>query len=301
MRGRGRTTANDVGARVLFVTGKGGTGKSSVAAALAREAARRGRLVLLVRMPTPAEPDEQRPRGGKPAPARRLPDVPLLRERILDDRRDLEAFLTRVLGLGMVARRLGESRTFSAVAAAAPGLRDLVALCAITAEATQQRGLVVVDAPASGHSVPMLTAPSRVLERAPLGPVAREAARTMAFLADRRAFAAVLVTTPEELAITEVVSLHDEVVTAGVATVRVVVNAVWPAYVSIADGDAIAASGASSDAEMHWRRYRRQAELLEELDLRMGACPRIGFDFGDGEPPDADIAALLDTLPGGSA
>jgi len=282
------------------VTGKGGTGKSTVAAALARAAARRGRHVLLVRMPVAAGESSDEPHRGPSAP-RRFPDAPLLRERNLDDRADLEEFLTRVLGLGMVARRLGESRTFSAVAAAAPGLRDLVALCAITSEASQQRGLVVVDAPASGHSVPMLTAPARVLERAPLGPVAREAARTHAILADARAFAAVLVTTPEELAITEVLALREQVAAAGVATVRVVINAVWPAYTSLADGDRIAASGKSTDAQIHWRRYRRQAALLEELELGMSETfPRIGFAFGN-ELAEADVAALLATLPGGSA
>jgi len=304
---------------VLFVTGKGGTGKSAVATALAREAARRGQHVLLVRMQPAAErdspphqsPPRQSPAGGDPAGG-------LLRERTLDDRADLEAFLTRVLGLGMIARRLGESRTFSAVAAAAPGLRDLVALCAIFEEASgraeaeqdvsrasrareRQRGLVVIDAPASGHSVPMLTAPAQALERAPIGPVAREASRALAVLADPHSFAAVLVTTPEELAITEVAELREQVTAAGVACARVVVNALWPAYVSLVDGDRIAASNASADAATHWRRHRRQAALVDELELAIGVCPRIGFAFDGEELPAADIAALLDSLPGGTA
>jgi anion-transporting ArsA/GET3 family ATPase len=160
---------------------------------------------------------------------------------------------------------------------------------------------VVVDAPSSGHSVPMLTAPSRVLERAPLGPVAREASRALAILGDHRAFAAVLVTTPEELAITEVLTLHAQVVAAGVATARVVVNAVWPAYVPVADGEWIAESGVSADAAVHWRRHRRQGELIADLESGIGACPRIGFAFAHGELPESDVAALLDTLPGGTA
>lgn len=282
-------------ARVLFVTGKGGTGKSTVAAALAREAAARGTRVLLFEMPAAAETPRSGSRG------RRLDAGSSVRTRTFDERRDLQAFLSRVLGLGFVARRLGESRTFAAVAAAAPGLRDLVALGAIAEDASRRRGLVVVDAPATGHSVPMLTAPSRVLELATIGPVAREARRANDLIADPASFAAVLVTTPEELAITEVLSLAGLVAGAGVASSHVVVNAMWPAYVGVEDGERIAASGVSSDAAMHWRRRRRQAALVEQLERRAGRCEQLRFSFSGGEPPPEDVAALLDALGGTSS
>lgn len=278
-------------ARVLFVTGKGGTGKSGIASALAHEAARQGRRVLLLGMAgasgptaaaTPASPGDHH--GGR------------LARKTLDARRDLEAFLTRVLGLGLLARRLGESRTFSAVAAAAPGVADLVAFSSIAAEAQRRRDLVVVDAPASGHSVPLLTAAARVLDLAPVGPVAREARRALAMMADRRTFAALLVTTPEELAVSEVVTLRDDVRGAGVACIHVVANGVWPAYVSDADGERIAAAAVSSDATTHWRRHQRQAGLVATLEARVGPCTRLGFSFRSGLPPAADIAALLELL-----
>lgn len=281
-------------ARVLFVTGKGGTGKSTLAAALAREAASRGTRVLLFDMPAAA------PAAG--GSRRRRSDLASAqRTKTFDERRDLEAFLSRVLGLGFVARRLGESRTFAAVAAAAPGLRDLVALSAIADAASRRRGLVVVDAPATGHSVPMLTAPSRVLELATIGPVAREARRAKELVADPASFAAVLVTTPEELAITEVLSLRDLATGAGVASARIAVNGLWPAYVDDEDGERIVSSRVSSDAAMHWRRRRRQAALLEALEQRAGRCERLRFSFAAGEPPREDVAALLDVLGEGAA
>jgi arsenite-transporting ATPase len=284
-----------VGARVLFVTGKGGTGKSSVASALAREAAARGERVLLIRMPAGGDESGLRERVSA-ARGRVFPSPSLFRERTLDDQRDLEAFLTRVLGLGFVARRLGASRAFSAVAAAAPGLRDLVALSAIQAEASRRRGLVIVDAPATGHSIPLLHAPARALEIAPIGPVAREVERANSLVRDAAAFTAVLVTTPEELAISEVLELRDEVLAAGVASLRVVVNGAWPAYVPDDDGEEIAASEASADAALHWRRHRRHEALARELEDRVGACARIGFSFAGEEPPAADVALLLATL-----
>jgi arsenite-transporting ATPase len=281
-----------VGARVLFVTGKGGTGKSSVAFALAREAAARGVRVLLIRMPASDEASlrEHAPRG------RVFPSPSLFRERTLDDQRDLEAFLTRVLGLGFVARRLGASQTFSAVAAAAPGLRDLVALSAIQSEASRRRGLVIVDAPATGHSIPLLNAPARVLELAPIGAVAREVERARELVRDAAAFTAVLVTTPEELAIAEVLELRAEVLAAGVASLRVVVNGTWPACVSDEDGEAIAASGASADARLHWQRHVRHESLARGLEEHVGACARLAFSFGSEEPPVEDVARLLASL-----
>lgn len=277
-----------MGARILFVTGKGGTGKSSIASALAGEAAARGQAALLVRMPD----------HGRVAGAATQSRPGQVVEKALDDTRDLEDFLTRVIGLGLVARRLLDSRTFAAVAAAAPGLRDLVALAAITSEASRRRGVVVVDAPASGHSVPLLTAPARVRDLAPVGPVAREAREALAALTNREGFAAVLVATPEELAIAEVLALRDDVLAAGVATSRVVINGLWPGRVGNEDGETIAASGASSDAASHWRRHRRQATLADDLEARVGPCSRVGFSFGGSGAalPRADIAALFDAL-----
>lgn len=279
-----------MGARILFVTGKGGTGKSSLAEALAAEAASRGMPALLIRMPSWAGD------ASHPSPHRAV--APGVVTRTLDDTHDLEDFLVRVIGLGFVARRLLDSSTFSAVAAAAPGLRDLVALTAITTEASRRRGIVVVDAPASGHSVPLLNAPARVQELAPVGPVAREARRACAAIADPRAFVAVLVATPEELAITEALQLRDDVIAAGVAAPQLVLNGLWPAHASDHDGEAIAASGLSSDAAAHWRRHRRQAALLHDLEDRVGACGRLGFAFGASEHslPAHEFAALYDRL-----
>jgi hypothetical protein len=204
-----------------------------------------------------------------------------------------------VLGLGFVAKRLGESSTFSAVAAAAPGLRDLVTLSAIASEATRRIGLVIVDAPASGHSVPLLTAPARVLELAPIGPVAREVERARDLIRNASAFTALLVTTPEELAIAEVVELRDAVLAAGVASLRPVVNGVWPAYATDEEGELVESSAVSADAALHWRRHRRHETLVRDLEARIGECSRIGFAFASEALPSADIAKLLASLGAG--
>ena len=298
-------------AHILFVTGKGGTGKSAVARGLAEAAAAAGRPVALVRMRPageseeagasgaktsgrrPGTPDGPSSRGGQPISS--APKPTRVREVLLDDRGDLEAFLTRVLRLGFLARRLLDSRTFSAVAAAAPGLRDLVTLTAITTLAASRplgrRGLVVVDAPATGHSVPLLTAPGRVLELAPVGPVASEARAAHRVVIDPAAFTPLLVTTPEELAISEVLSLHDQLREAGVPFPRIVVNGLWPAHVAANDAAKLEASGASADALLHLQRRRRQDELVAQLEARVGECPKVDFSFVDGSEDDGALSS----------
>lgn len=299
----------NVPARILFVSGKGGTGKSFVAEALAHQAAARGLEVALVRVR--AAPGSGGEDGGgdrsvqsaRRATAHGGATQPATFHAItLDERATLEKFLTRVLRLGFVARRLLDSRTFSAVAAAAPGLRDLVTLTAITALASPRRRrsfeLVVVDAPASGHSVPLLTAPRQVLEIAPVGPVAREARAARQLVGDTQLFLPLIVTTPEELAITEALSLCDDLLDAGVAAPRVVVNGLWPGHLAAEHVDWLLGSQASSDALLHLKRRQRQLELIAVLERRVGRCPTLPFTFKEDEVPRAAIAALLDTVIG---
>lgn len=252
--------------RILFVTGKGGTGKSRVAEALARVATAKGRPAVLVRTSPPRETG-----------VRRTP----WREIVLDDDRALGDFLIRALRFSFLARRLQDSRTFSAVAAAAPGLRDLVRLTSITGlvATSSPRTVIVVDAPASGHSVPLLTAPATVLGFARIGPVEHDAREASRIVADPRIFLPVLVTIPEEFAITETMSLVARLDEAGVAPARVVVNGLWPAYLDADSGDALAASGVSEDARQHWQRHRRQAELVAGLEEDVGRCEKIAFRF----------------------
>lgn len=289
-------------ARIVFVSGKGGTGKSSVAEALAGHAAVDRQLrVALVRTGRtagetgpPADADQRhRHAAGKP---------PAFREILLDERETLERFLARVLRIGFVARRLLDSRTFSAVAAAAPGLRDLVTLTAITSLASpgRRRGfdLVVVDAPASGHSIPLLTSPVRVLELAPLGPVAREARAAREVVTDAERFVALIVTIPEELAVTEALELYEDLVGAGVAARRIVVNGVWPGHLHDEHVPWLLTARPSLDALLYHKRRQRQLEQIAALQRRVGPCVSLPFTFGHHELAPRAIATLLDSVLG---
>lgn len=287
-------------ARIVFVSGKGGTGKSFVAEALAAYAARERCLrVALVRVRPPfGEPgdDGQHEETTAAGPAH----SPGFRTIVLDERETLEKFLGRVLRVGFVARRLLDSRTFRAVAAAAPGLRDLVTLTAITALASAGRrrsvDLVVVDAPASGHSVPLLTSPVRVLDLAPLGPVAREARAALQTVTDRQSFVPLIVTIPEELAVTEAVTLYEELVAEGIPAPRIVVNCLWPGHLDDAHVQWLVTRRPSLDALLHHKRRQRQLEQLATLERKTGKCMTLPFTFGNQLLPAAAIAALLDSV-----
>ena len=163
-------------ARVLFVTGKGGVGKTTVAELLAKAAGI----------------------GGRPA---RLIDTCGRSDDGSDDRAVVEALITRLVGLRAVSRRMLDSRSFQALLAAIPGLVDIARLDAIRRLSKKER--VVVDGPASGQAAAMLLAPARLGRLALVGPVRRLASELARFVADPAKVSVVVVASPEEMAIAE--------------------------------------------------------------------------------------------------
>ena len=129
-------------ARVTIVAGKGGVGKTTVTAVLARAAADAGLRVLAVEL------------DGKPVLADLVGDVPC---EVIAGRDALEAYL-REHGFGRVARRLSTSGVIDVVATAAPGIDDIVVLGRIKQlERSGEWDVIVVDGPAAGHAITFLT------------------------------------------------------------------------------------------------------------------------------------------------
>jgi hypothetical protein len=205
-------------ARLILVTGKGGTGKSAVAAALALCLARR-RPTLLVDLdqrmwaarmlgiePAEGRPDNDASHGNGAASIANLGTISL------SAATELEAFIERIVPIKAVARRMLKSRTFGYVSAALPGLEAflmLERLRIVAGRASLEDHYAVVDAPATGSALELLSVPGALRQIAPLGTLNRLAANAESFIADASRFAVMLTLTPHELALREALEASD--------------------------------------------------------------------------------------------
>src|SRR5271156_4192184 len=213
--------------RVLFVTGKGGTGKSTVAAALA--------LALSRRRPTTLGDLDRRMSaaallGAIPDDSTAVKVTDKLDVIALTPRAELEAFIERIVPIRAISRRMLRSRTFGYVTAALPGLEAfllLEKLRILAGMAALEDRYLVIDAPASGSAVELLSVSSGVKGIAPTGTLNRLADSIDSFLCDPTRFGAVITMTPEDLAVREALetatTIRDRL---GIATVAAIMNCV---------------------------------------------------------------------------
>ncbi|MGA3361647.1 MAG: ArsA-related P-loop ATPase [Solirubrobacteraceae bacterium] len=217
----------------MILLGKGGVGRSTLAAALGLLAARQGRRAIVVEVS--GRGDVPRLLGAQAQSGVESELAPGLWTLDVDPRRALEEYLHDQLPLRMIADVIGSSTTFGIVAAATPGLREMLTIGKIWELAQPQRrtrnaeayDVVIVDAPATGHGLALLQAPRTFASAAAVGPIARQGRRIEATLRDRTLTALVAIATPERAAVDELIglrrglggSLDAELVNA-VATVR---------------------------------------------------------------------------------
>jgi anion-transporting ArsA/GET3 family ATPase len=220
--------------RLIVVTGKGGTGKTSVVAALGRAAARAGRRVLLVETGRDESLPRLLSRDGRAAGYAGRDYGAGLRSMRSDPYDALAEYLRLQLGVPPLVARVLQNRGFRQLMDAAPGWRELITLGKVW-HLEQQTGsggeplheLVVVDAPATGHGLTFLDVPRVVVSAVRAGPLRRHAGDVEAMLKDPRDTLLLPVALPEELPARETAELvrrvHDAL---GVPVDRVVVNAV---------------------------------------------------------------------------
>jgi len=293
--------------RLVVVTGKGGVGKSSVTAALAHAASAAGRRVLAVEVgrgrlgPLLGAGDlTTEPR----AIATRLTAAAIEPEEALGD------FILSVLRLKMLARRLLESTSFQVLAAAAPGLPEFLVLHKLSGWLDARRfgrpvhDVVLVDAPASGHSLPLLSAPRTLGTLARFGPIGEILRRIETLLADPAKTLVCLVTTPEELAVRETIELHRELTaTLGLPVAPPIVNALPPRRLNRADEAQLLRLPAGLEshpyveaARFHLAHRREATVQVAALKGALGAVPvPLPFLFAGAESP-GGIARLAQDL-----
>src|SRR3954471_5761723 len=228
--------------RLVFVTGKGGVGKTTVAACLARVAARRGKRVILCEVAA----EETRHDEIEVAPG--------IHSIAVDPEHAMREYLSDQVGTRL-SKLMTSSRVFTYLAAAAPGMRELLTIGKVwdLAQLDQRRtgdipyDLVILDAPATGHALGMLRTPRTFRDVARVGPISRQAGRIDAFLSDPELTGVVAVAAPEEMPVNETIEFIDALgAEMSISPDAVVVNGVFPDRFRDADLAAIERLGVDS-------------------------------------------------------
>lgn len=216
-------TASTLERKLVVVTGKGGVGKTTIAAAIGLAGADRGLRTIVVelgdqcRLPTlfadttpgaDGRPDEQTRDGAETKLAESLWSV------TIDPDRALLEWL-QSLGGRVPGRVLASSGTFQYFAAAAPGAKELVSMVKVWELTRDERwhrrtaryDLVVLDAPATGHALGLLHSPRTFGAIARVGPIFGQAEQVRELLEDGAQTSYLAVTQPTEMAVGETLDL----------------------------------------------------------------------------------------------
>ncbi|NNN19614.1 MAG: AAA family ATPase [Acidimicrobiaceae bacterium] len=195
---------------LVFITGKGGVGKSSVTAALGLLAAKAGKRTLICEV------------DAKGDVARLLDSEPIgfeateVRENLLlmsmNTEEALREYLRIYLRLPVVAKLGPLAKTFDFVANAAPGVQEILVVGKLCYEVKEAKyDLILVDATSTGHIVSQLASPKGISELVRLGMVKDQVAWMEDILYDSSQTSVIVVATPAETPINEALELANRI------------------------------------------------------------------------------------------
>ncbi|MGE5414685.1 MAG: ArsA-related P-loop ATPase [Syntrophomonadaceae bacterium] len=270
--------------RLVVVTGKGGVGKTTVAAALALLGARGGRRTIA------AELSGQRripallghPTAGAPGVEEEL--SPGLWATTLDPEGALAEWAGRLVRPRALVEVAVRSRAFAGFVQAAPGARELVSITKAWELGERERwlrerrafDLVVLDAPASGHGLGLLRTPATFAEIARVGPIASQARLVADLLRDPQRCALVLVATAEETPVNETLELQARLEEQlGRGPSLIVLNGLMRDRLSARETETVRGAGTAVAAPvgraLESRRTRAELQATQLRRLRRGA------------------------------
>ncbi|MFN2615056.1 MAG: ArsA family ATPase [Actinomycetota bacterium] len=300
-------------ARVAVVSGKGGVGKTTVAAALAVAAARTGKQVLL------AEIEDRRAL----APMFGIPEVGYVERALGPNLAGIEVeaddalveYLQHFYGIPRLSRALVKSKVVDFATNTAPGLRDILLIGKIKeSEQRRPRGvyaydLIVIDAPPTGRLPRFLDAPRAVAALVRSGPIKRQAEGVLDMVRDPKRLQVILVTQPEEMPARETAEAVETLGKMDIALGPIVINGVWKEmralgkdpYASLRAAAADAGLGLGEEAikaladvsSVHARRARNQRKVITELKREVD-LPQVTLPFLFNERmarPELDVLA----------
>ncbi|HTR52854.1 MAG TPA: ArsA family ATPase [Kofleriaceae bacterium] len=218
--------------KLILVVGKGGVGRSTVAAAIAGRAAAQGKRTLLFE--TNAN-DRLGSYFDKPAVGTEIAALaPNLWAVNTTPAAALAEYGMMILKFRSVYEMVFENRVTRAFLRAIPGLDEYALLGKAWFHTTEdKRGkpvydTVVFDMPASGHSVSMLRIPWVIVDTVPDGPLTRDAHTVKRLLCDPARVSTVLVTLAEEMPVNEAIELEAKLTALGIVPQRILCNQVYP-------------------------------------------------------------------------
>jgi anion-transporting ArsA/GET3 family ATPase len=279
----------------VFVVGKGGVGKTTVSAALALAAARKGKRVLVAmcnakeRLSYLLEVDPIGPHNQSI-----FPNVDAVN---MVPRYALEEYGMIVLKVRSVYKAIFDNRFVAAFLRGTPGLESWSMLGKawyhtkeLDENGRKRYDLVILDAPATGHGLEMLRVPQVITDVSPPGLLRNEAEGALELFRDPERAGTILVTLPEDMPVNETLELHESLRTElKMPVTRLVVNGVYPTLFEGADHDrALSLSRDLPDGSPIWDlaeaararavRERVQADAIARLSAELDV-PRVTLPY----------------------
>jgi anion-transporting ArsA/GET3 family ATPase len=291
--------------RLVFVTGKGGVGKSTIAIAMGLAASSRGKRTIVCEV------------AGQETASRvfRRAEIGFHEVEVADNLwaisvdpdHSLREYLLLQLRVRAMRDMLVRSRIFNYLTAATPGLKELVTIGKIwelaqparRVKKAEQYDLVIVDAPATGHGIGFLQTPRTFANIARVGPVHSQAQELDRFITDHNSTGVAIVSLPEEMPVNESASLEESLTgDIGMAVDRIYMNALYPerftkgeaSELERALGDAQGPARAALRAGLsEYRRSRSQRAQLQRLKRAVASPVKtLPFIF----KPQLDVPSL---------